>query len=179
MIFLQIDFLGCKNKNLLIYNVNIDKNGNRKLKERISEELRISPIIMMNHNKIKQVDATNILEAVSEYNNQRSISDEVVDIPVDLALLNDVDIRKVIEAQAEFNSKQGLTIDPNQGDGEDLDIEEPKDDKKDSGDKKDTPTEDYTETKTDDEVKKLESQVKTYYQRLLFYSFLTKIRYLL
>lgn len=158
----------------LIYNVNTEKNGNSKLKERIVEELRISPIIMMNHNKIKQVDATNILEAVSEYNNQRSVSDEVVDIPVDLALLNDVDIRKVIEAQAEFNSKQVLTIDPNQGDGEDLDIEGPKDDKKDSGDKKDTPTEDYTETKTDDEVKKLESQIKTYYQRLLFYSFLTK-----
>ncbi|WP_028258044.1 DEAD/DEAH box helicase family protein [Veillonella montpellierensis] len=158
----------------LIYNVNTEENGNSKLKERIVEELRISPIIMMNHNKIKQVDATNILEAVSEYNNQRSVSDEVVDIPVDLALLNDADIRKVIEAQAEFNSKQGLTIDPNQGDGEDLDIEEAKDDKKDSGDKKDTPTEDYTETKTDDEVKKLENQIKTYYQRLLFYSFLTK-----
>lgn len=158
----------------LIYNVNTEENGNSKLKERIVEELRISPIIMMNHNKIKQVDATNILEAVSEYNNQRSVSDEVVDIPVDLALLNDVDIRKVIEAQAEFNSKQGLTIDPNQGDGEDLDTEEPKDDKKDSGDKRGTPTEDYTESKTDDEVKKLESQIKTYYQRLLFYSFLTK-----
>lgn len=158
----------------LIYNVNTEENGNNKLKERIVEELRISPIIMMNHNKIKQVDATNILEAVSEYNNQRSVSDEVVDIPVDLALLNDADIRKVIEAQAEFNSKQGLTIDPNQGDGEDLDIEEPKDERKDSGDKKDTLTEDYTETKTDDEIKKLESQIKTYYQRLLFYSFLTQ-----
>lgn len=158
----------------LIYNVNTEENGNSKLKERIAEELRISPIIMMNNKKIKQVEATNILEAVSEYNNQRSVSDEVVDIPVDLALLNDADIRKVIEVQAAFNSKQGLTIDPNQGDGEDFDLEEPKDDKKDSGDQKDTPTEDYTETKTDDEVKKLESQIKTYYQRLLFYSFLTK-----
>ncbi|GAB6149352.1 Eco57I restriction-modification methylase domain-containing protein [Clostridium novyi] len=158
----------------LIYNVNTEENGNSKLRERIVEELRISPIIMMNHNKIKQVDATNILEAVSEYNNQRSVSDEVVDIPVDLALLNDADIRKVIESQAEFNSKQGLTIDPNQGDGDDLDIEEPKDEKKANEDKKNTPAEDYSETKTDDEVKKLESQIKTYYQRLLFYSFLTK-----
>lgn len=158
----------------LIYNVNTEENGNSKLKERIEEELRISPIIMMNDKKIKQVEATNILEAVSEYNNQRSVSDEVVDIPVDLSLLNDANIRKVIEAQAEFNSKQGLTIYPNHGDGEDLDIEEPKDDKKDSDDKKDTPTEDNTETKTDDEVKKLEGQIKTYYQRLLFYSFLTK-----
>lgn len=158
----------------LIYNVNTEENGNNKLKERIVEELRISPIIMMNHNKIKQVDATNILEAVSEYNNQRSVSDEVVDIPVDLTILNDADIRKVIEAQGEFNSKQGLTIDPNQGEGEDFDIEEPTDEKKANEDKKDKSSEDYSETKTDDEVKKLESQIKTYYQRLLFYSFLTK-----
>lgn len=158
----------------LIYNVNTEENGNNKLKERIVEELRISPIIMMNHNKIKQVDATNILEAVSEYNNQRSVSDEVVDIPVDLTILNDADIRKVIEAQGEFNSKQGLTIDPNQGEGEDFDIEEPTDEKKANEDKKDKSSEDYSETKTDDEVKKLESQIKTYYQRVLFYSFLTK-----
>ena len=158
----------------LIYNVNTEENGNSKLRERIVEELRISPIIMMNHNKIKQVDATNILEAVSEYNNQKSVSDEVVDIPVDLSILNDADIRKVIEVQAEFNSKKGLTINPNQGDGDDLDIEEQADENKANENKKDKPTEDYAETKTDDEVKKLESQIKTYYQRLLFYSFLTK-----
>ena len=158
----------------LIYNVNTEENGNNKLKERIVEELRISPIIMMNHNKIKQVDATNILEAVSEYNNQRSVSDEVVDIPVDLSLLNDEDIRRVIESQAEFNSKKGLTIVPNQGDGDDLDIEEQVDENKVNEYKKDKSSEDYSETKTDNEVKKLESQIKTYYQRLLFYSFLTK-----
>lgn len=158
----------------LIYNVNTEENGNNKLKERIVEELRISPIIMMNHNKIKQVDATNILEAVSEYNSQRSVSDEVVDIPVDLSLLNDEDIRRVIESQAEFNSKKGLTIDPNQGDGDDLDIEEQADENKANEYKKDKSSEDYSETTTDDEVKKLESQIKTYYQRLLFYSFLTK-----
>lgn len=158
----------------LIYNVNTEENGNNKLKERIVEELRISPIIMMNHNKIKQVDATNILEVVSEYNNQRSVSEEVVDIPVDLSLLNDEDIRRVIESQAEFNSKKGLTIDPNQGDGDDLDIEEQADENKANENKKDKSSEDYSETKTDDEVKKLEGQIKTYYQRLLFYSFLTK-----
>lgn len=158
----------------LIYNVNTEENGNSKLKERIVEELRISPIIMMNHNKIKQVDATNILKAVSEYNNKRSVLDEVVDIPVDLALLNDADIRKVIESQAEFNSKKSLTIETNQGDGDDLDIEEKADENKANEYKKDKSSEDYSGTKTDDEVKKLESQIKTYYQRLLFYSFLTK-----
>lgn len=157
----------------LIYNVNTEKNGNSKLRERIEEEIRISPIITMNHNKIKEVTATNILEYISEYNNQRSVSDEVLDIPVDLSLLNDEEIRKTIESQGEFNSKQGLTIPPNEGEGDELEIETP-----DLGD--DNPRDrkgknkDYAETKTDKEIQKLESKIKTYYQRILFFSFLTK-----
>lgn len=159
----------------LIYNVNIDKNGNRKLKERISEELRISPIIMMNHNKIKEVDATNILEAISEYNNQRSVSDEVLDIPIDLSILNDETIRKAIEQQVKFNSKQGLMIAPNQGEGDELDIKEAGEEGKNSEENQEKPeSKDYTEEKSDKEIDKLEGQIKTYYQRLLFFSFLTK-----
>ena len=159
----------------LIYNVNTDENGNKKLKERIMEELRISPIIIMNHNKIKEADATNILEAVSEYNNQRSVSDEVLDLPIDLSILNDEDIRRAIENQAEFSSKQGLTIKANQGEGEDLDVEEPNpDNEKQEADKETETSKDYSETQTNTEIKKLENQIKTYYQRLLFFSFLTK-----
>lgn len=159
----------------LIYNVNTEENGNSKLKERIVEELRISPVIMMNHNKIKKVDATNILEAISKYNNQRSVSDEVLDIPVDLSILNDETIRKAIEQQAEFNSKQGLTIDPNQGEGDEFDIEEAGDEVKNSEENQEKPeSKDYTEEKSDKEIEKLEGQIKTYYQRILFFSFLTK-----
>lgn len=159
----------------LIYNVNTEENGNSKLKERIVEELRISPVIMMNHNKIKEVDATNILEAISEYNNQRSVSDEVLDIPVDLSILNDENIRKVIEQQAEFGSKQGLIIDPNQGEGDELDIEEAGEEVFNSEGNQEKPeSKDYTEEKSDKEIEKLESKIKTYYQRILFFSFLTK-----
>ena len=159
----------------LIYNVNTEENGNSKLKERIAEELRISPVIMMNHNKIKEVDATNILEAISEYNNQRSVSDEVLDIPIDLSILNDEIIRKAIEQQAEFNSKQGLMIAPSQGEGDELDIEEACEEGKNSEENQEKPeSKDYTEEKNDKEIDKLEGQIKTYYQRLLFFSFLTK-----
>lgn len=160
----------------LIYNVNTEENGNSKLKQRIAEELRISPVIMMNHNKIKQVDATNILEAISEYNNQRSVSDEVLDIPVDLSILSDEAIRRAIEEQAEFNSKQGLTIDPNKGEGDDLDIEEAEEKEAENPkDNQDKPEgNDCIEEKTDSAIKRYESQIKTYYQRLLFFSFLTK-----
>ncbi len=159
----------------LIYNVNTEENGNSKLKERIAQELRISPVIMMNHNKIKEVDATNILEAISEYNNQRSVSDEVLDIPIDFSILKDDDIRKAIEQQAEFNSKQGLTIVPNQGQGDGLDIDEAVEQAKKPEQKQDKPeNNDYTEEKSDKELEKLEGQIKTYYQRILFFSFLTK-----
>lgn len=161
----------------LIYNVNTEENGNRKLKQRIAEELQISPIIIMNHNNIKEVNATNILEAISEYNNQRSISDEVLDIPVDLSILNDETVRATIEKQGGFNSKQGLTIDPNQGDGDDFDIEKPeKSIKKTKNATKNTDPTDYINEKNKDEIRVLESQIKTYYQRLLFFSFLTKNR---
>lgn len=159
----------------LIYNVNTEENGNSKLKERIAEELRISPVIMMNSNKIKKVDASDILEAISEYNNKRSISDEVLDIPVDFSILKDDDIRKVIEKQAEFNSKQGLTIDPNQGEGDELDIDEVIDKVKNSKQNQDKQeNNDHAEEKSDRELEKLEGQIKTYYQRILFFSFLTK-----
>lgn len=156
----------------LIYNVNVDENGNSKLKERIDDEIRISPIIVMNKNKIREVNATNILEVVGEYNNQRSVSEEVMDIPIDLSILNDEAVRKTIEIQAEFNSKKGLTIDPNQGEDDDLDIEDAPDIKKTN--KEDSKEKDYSETKTDNELKKLENQIRTYYQRILFFSFLTK-----
>lgn len=159
----------------LIYNVNIEENGNSKLKERIVEELRISPVIMMNHNKIQEVDATDILEAISEYNNQRSISDEVLDIPVDLSILNDETIRKAIERQAEFNSKQGLTMNPNQGEGDEFDIAEAVEEVENpKGYQEKMESKDYTEEKNDKDIEKLEGQIKTYYQRILFFSFLTK-----
>ncbi|ACZ01887.1 restriction endonuclease [Streptobacillus moniliformis] len=158
----------------LIYNVNIEENGNSKLKDRITEELRISPIIVMNNNKISQVEATNILETVSLYNNQRSVSDEVSDIPVDLSILEDDYVRKAIEEQGEFNSKQGLTINPNQGDGNDIDIDDYSDSTYEKENRKDKENQSYREEKTDEEIKRLERQIKTYYQRLLFFSFLTK-----
>ncbi|MDK0735992.1 restriction endonuclease [Paeniclostridium sordellii] len=160
----------------LIYNVNTDENGNSKLKERITEELRISPVIMINHNKIKQVEATNILEAISKYNNQRSVSDEVADLPIDFSILEDADIRKAIEEQAEFNSKQGMTIIPNDGEEDDFDIEYTDDNTESKDSKKSNSEEIKDKDINEDEFKKLEKKIKTYYQRILFFSFLTKDR---
>ena len=58
------------------YNVNVDKNGNQKLEQRIREELQISPIIVLNNNKIKEVTPANILDAVREYSKSKSVLEE-------------------------------------------------------------------------------------------------------
>lgn len=73
-----------------IYNANVEDNGNDKLEERIKRELEISPVVVLNHNKIQQVTPEDILKAVSEYSSSRSVADEASVIPVDFSLLNDI-----------------------------------------------------------------------------------------
>ncbi|MCI8527416.1 MAG: restriction endonuclease, partial [Oscillospiraceae bacterium] len=66
-----------------IYNVNIEESGNSLLEERLKNELKVSPIITMNKNKIVEIEPKNIMDAVSEYSKERGVMDEVNDIPVD------------------------------------------------------------------------------------------------
>ncbi|MFA7156925.1 MAG: Eco57I restriction-modification methylase domain-containing protein, partial [Bacilli bacterium] len=155
----------------LIYNVNTEKNGNTRLIERIAEELRISPIIMINHNKIRRVEATNILEAISEYNNQKSISDEVVEIPIDLRILKDENIKFEIERQSEFSSKNGFTLNPIEGDGEELEVENTNN-KPNKEDKQNNSNSSNNSIPDKDNNKIYKQKIQTYYQRMLFYAFL-------
>lgn len=105
-----------------VYNVNTDESGNSKLRERIEEELRISPVIVMNKNKIVQITATNILKAISEYSKTRGVAEETVEIPVDMSLLDIDAIRVAIERENELGSKAGLTVKGTDGDGNDMDM---------------------------------------------------------
>ncbi|MGE9993682.1 Eco57I restriction-modification methylase domain-containing protein [Peptoniphilaceae bacterium SGI.137] len=160
----------------LIYNANVDKGGNAKLKRRIEDELRISPVVLLNHGKIHQIEATDIMEEISAYHNNRSVNDEVVDIPVDMGLLDDPDFKALIERQGEFGSKTGMTLSPAKGEGEDLDIPEvntanKSENKPGTGDDDDgtrvIPPVDKKEEQS------LEKKIQTFYQRVLFYAFLT------
>ena len=160
----------------LIYNANIEKNGNSKLGERIAEELKISPIITMNHNHLEQVHATDILKEVSHYNNSRSITDEVIDLPINLSILNNKHMKTVIEDQNPFGSKAGLTLEAHESEtgGQDFDVNDDTDETLDDYNEK---TESHkqpssADTAVDKEVKDLENKIRTYYQRILFFSFL-------
>lgn len=159
----------------LIYNVNTETNGNDKLEERLREELRISPIVTINAGKINEVQATDILQAVSKYNNKRSIADEARDIPVDDELFRDEEILTVIRQQAEIGSQGGLTIPPNSGDTEDLDPGIALDDAQETIDDPSSNAQVDTaeENHAKDEQLSLARKLQTYYQRILFYAMLT------
>lgn len=162
----------------LIYNANTEKNGNSLLDKRIADELRISPVITMNHNRLEQVQATDILKEVSHYNNSRSISDEVIDLPIDLSILNNEHMRSVIEAQNPFGSKAGLTLEAHasETDGQDFDVEyEDLDDEQQSkqdNKSKQSEFDQYALNVNNERIKDLENKIRTYYQRILFFSFL-------
>lgn len=163
-----------------VYNVNTDEAGNSKLRERIEEELRISPVIVMNKNKIVQITATDILKAVSEYSKTRGVAEETVEIPVDMSLLDIAAIRAAIERENELGSKAGLTIKGADGDGDDIDTpdeNEPTDTTGEAG--KTTGTKTQTDepgdtSQTEEKGKDAVKQFRSYYARILFFAFLTK-----
>lgn len=167
-------------KKSMIYNVNVDKSGNSKLEERIKTELRISPIIVLNKNKIKEIQAIDIMNAISNYSKDRGVFEEVSDIPVDLSLVTVPEIFEVISRQGEFGTRQGFKINNTGEDSDDVDsfdfgklegalFDYPQDNKNENQ------TERLRNQEEKDNIKSnLTKQFRTYYARILFFAILTK-----
>lgn len=157
-----------------IYNVNVEEAGNSLLEERLKKELKISPIITINKNKVIEIEPKNIMDAVSEYSRGKGVMDEVNDIPVDLKLLDNEEIKNVIDGQAELGSSKGLTIDnTDDKDGEELDIKLPDTEILDILDGNTVDDKEREEINEEESVN-YEKKIRTYYARILFYAFLTE-----
>lgn len=158
------------------YNINTDKKGNLKLEQRLTKELEISPIIVVNKDKLEEVTPTNILDAIREYSKDRSVLDEAWDIPVDPGLLANDDIQNAIKDLNPIDSTKGLEFKPNEGPGDDFDDpgegsdELPKPTNGQSGDA-DTGNSNGKEESEESELRK---KLSTYYSMILFFAFLTK-----
>lgn len=160
-----------------IYNANVETGGNTELEKRIRQELEISPIIMLNKDKIVKVVATDILEAVSNYQKDKGIKDEALEVPVDLSVLKDDTIRSVIERENEIGSKSGLSIaaheqEDGEEDGGDIDIPDPSGSENDSDESSTS-----TPVSIDEQKKKeqsLSKKIQSYYARILLFAFITK-----
>ncbi len=164
-----------------IYNVNVDEAGNSRLEERIREELRVSPIIVINSDKMEQVQASDILRAVSEYSKTRGVAEETAEIPVDLSLMNIDTIRAAIEQENELGSKDGFSTKAHEGEGEGSNLNMPdggSDNSIDEG--SETDQEEQQEAGAQDNEAKSENkkdpskQFRSYYARILFFAFLTR-----
>lgn len=154
-----------------LYNVNTEVQGNTQLKERIEKELAISPIIVINKNKLQKIEPTNITDAVREYSRNRSIIDETSDIPTDDILLGDSEILKAIQDIAPINAKNGLQIRPTKDDGDNLENpDEPTNNNKDNDENTNSH---LKESQSDDNDDNLDKKLAAYYARILFYAFLT------
>ena len=151
-----------------IYNVNVESNGNTELEERIKRELQISPIVVINNKKMVEVEPTDILDAVRKYSSERSVLDEATSISIDFSLLDIEAIKAVIDKQGGLKSRQGLEIEPSEGEGDDIDTGG----KPEKGEK---PDEDDNDSKTSKGEVKVDYKGKfaMYYARILFFSFLT------
>ena len=158
-----------------IYNVNVEQNGNSRLEQRIADELRISPIIVLNKDKFREVVPADILDAVREYSANKSVADEVSDIPADLSLLADSTILEEISSLSPIDSSKGINLKSVEGDGDDIDI--PDDDSKGTdADGGQQPRQNPVDKMTTDERGLLEKKLATCYAVILFFAFLTDNR---
>lgn len=163
------------------YNANTDADGNEKLEARLNRELEVSPIICLNKDKLHQVTSANIMDAVREYSQSRSVMDEATDIPVDDKILTDAEILSIIRDLAPIDSQKGITFKPIEGEGEDIDTPDNGEAEANEGDQPneadDSQGGDGTETQpqpSQDEAQELAKKLQTYYLQILFFAFLTE-----
>ena len=163
------------------YNANTDADGNEKLEARLNRELEVSPIICLNKDKLHQVTSANIMDAVREYSQSRSVIDEATDIPVDDNILTDTEILSIIRDLIPIDSKKGITFKPTEEEGDDIETDNGGNTDSGEGDNSggsdDSQGGDGIETQpqpSQDEAKELAKKLQTYYLQILFFAFLTE-----
>ena len=154
-----------------IYNVNTESNGNSLLEERIRKELQISPIVVLNNNKIVQIQPADILDAVRKYSSSRSVFDEATTISIDYSLLDIEAIKAEIERQNKIGSRDGIEMKVAKGEGDEIDIDDSKEDNENENEENTK-----SKSKDDEAVNDYKGQFAMYYARILFFAFLTDSR---
>ncbi|MBO4556621.1 MAG: DEAD/DEAH box helicase family protein, partial [Elusimicrobiales bacterium] len=158
----------------VIYNANEEKGGTDKLSERINDELAVSPIIFVDQNKLKKADHSIIIDAVRKYSAQKGIAEETEEIPVDFGLLTDENVLREISSQGSFGSRQGLSVNPISGEGDELELPDFLDSEAKNNKENKEKVPENNDKKKKDEKQIFAEKFRTYYARILFFSFLTK-----
>lgn len=157
-----------------VYNANVGTKGNEEAKARIEEELAASPIVRLDEAGIHKVSPSDIIAAVCEYSSKKGVADEVDDIPIGHGELTDPRIRAFIEKLPAIGSKEGLTINPHEGEKTEEDIPDA-DGANDGTEGTDSlpPREIPTAKKEYDDIV---DRLKTYRVLIVFFAFLSQDR---
>lgn len=157
------------------YGANTHKIGNENIESNIQRELRISPIIAMNvaNNKLVEVTAANIMDAIRKYSSERTITDDVGDIGIDLSLRDIPEVYDVIGRLSELGGRKGINIKPVEGDDGD-DIDTPTgDDPLEDEEPQTSGTRSQKAEGSDVVDTMFEKQFRTYYVMILLFAFLS------
>ena len=163
-----------------IYNVNIDERGGNEWIKRIAKELKLSPIVCFNIDKIQEVTAVNIVDVIRQYSSEKGIAETANSIDIDTDLLKDAEFLDIIKDLSAINSKKGLgdtPLTPEDG-GDDINIPEDNNNHPDADD--DTTTEPGDDSADDNkdkkqqkaEQKEREEKMRCYVAKILFFAFL-------
>lgn len=139
----------------------------------LSTELKFFPIITYNGTGLVKVEPNNIVEIITQYNNQKSILEEASAIKLDTDILSDEYISTFIKAQSKLGLTNSLTADAHYG--EDTDLEVPADEDNDSANPSTSSEE--TAHSSDDGAEKLDKDIEKKFRmcmaNILFYVFLS------
>ena len=147
------------------------QDNTQNLEHRLEKQLELSPIISLNANKMVKINPTNIVKYALNYSRDRSVVDEVADIPVDLSLIEkSKEVLATISLQEEFGDRSGLAIKNTEDASENLDMFK--------GNNKNKELNENHKIISKDKVNDIKllriKQFRTYYARILFFAYLSK-----
>ena len=164
-----------QHKKSLIANINKSERGNENLEEKLKKELKISPIICMNHSKLQEVESADIVDSIRNYNAKKSMMDETFEIGIDERLFDDDTIKLILQKQPELTAN-GVKFEMSAfSSDEETDLDSPNTD---GMPPEPTPKskEEKESTQTDEETKELSSKLQGYYFKLLLFAFLSDVK---
>lgn len=158
----------------LIALINNSERGNEILERNLRRELEIAPIICMNHDKLRQMEAADIVDAIRNYNANKSMLDETFDIEIDYRIFDDDEIKEIISKQPEITDKGiNFTVSPfkSEDEGDMLDDTLPG-----VSEQSENSSEEKTKNKQTEisDEKLLSSKLQGYYFKLLLFAFLSE-----
>lgn len=155
----------------LIYSSTQLLRGKSDLQGFLNEELESSPVIFLDHHKLRQLDAADLMDEIRKYSQARGIPEEAETIPVDRNLLENAEILKAISGLNRIDSKGGITMKANAIDDEGDDGNPTKE-----GTLNSESTSSEKNKKEKDKENNLADKLASYFSLILYFAFLTSDR---